>query len=524
MRFFITWTFVISLTVFGFFWNASAQSNFSEADQLVTVRTVGTLPFNDNVNGVYSRSLDSHLQEVVQKNHRFEYAPVELPAGDFTLDSLKESSEIRKKAFANTKADALISGQITKNPKSIEIAMALFIAKDNSLLVQRTASIEKTDMSEVKSAVSEMYRKLISDLPYAGTVLSRQGNKVTVNIGRLDGIVEGQVVSVVQVIKLNRHPKFGFLIGSDKETIGKIKLLKVEDTLSFGRVVTEKEAGMIQVFSKLSGIDPISYPNTNSLSDEVSATDGSKKPDDLLVYGENPNAWVPTHRPTFGRIGVSFGIGTYNETVTRTTAGGGPLDASAPFYPFFSLDAEGWLTSQWSIHFALTQGMFSLDNPVSGGAPSDLSHRMSKYDFLVGYNFRLGEVLEAPRIEVLAGLTNYRMYTDTSTPAGLTTKTYKAIKTGVRGSYPIYEYLPLQVGAELFVHWQTKMSESPSISGSSDNEITQFAIFAEQDWKTNLKIRYKMDMQLYNSSYSGTATSSSSQKLTNFSAGVNYYF
>lgn len=524
MQYLISWTFVISIVFFIVHSPVYAQGNFSEADQLITIRTVGVLPVTDNVNGIYSRALDSYLEEIVKKNHRFEFATINLSTGNVSLNQLMDIKDLRSKIFDNTKADALISGEVVKSPKSLELKLAMFLAKDKSLLLQRSVSIQKTDMPDVKEAMADLYSKLLTDLPYNGTVLSRQGNKITVNLGKLDGVSEGQVVSAIQVIKLNRHPKFGFLVSSDTETIGKVRLVKVEDHLSFARIVTEKESGIIQPFSKLSGIDAVQYQNTNSLNDDVTDEVQKGKPKDSLTYGENPNAWLPTHRPTFGRVGASFGLGTYNETVTRTAAGGGSLDSSASVYPFFNLDAEAWLTSQWSLHFGLAQGFFSLDNPVSAGAPDDLSHRMSKYDFLVGYNFRLGELLESPRIEVLGGLTSYRMYTDTSTPAGLTTKTYKAIKTGVRGSYPIFEYLPLQVGAELFVHWQTKMSENPSISGSSDNDITQFALFAEQDWKVNLKIRYKLDMQLYNSTYSGTATSSSSQKLTHFSAGLNYYF
>lgn len=513
-----------TLVLFGFLLQTTAsraQNFFSAADSLITIRSIGVLPVQDNVEDIYSRNIESFLIESIQNNHRFEYSAFEFSGEKIVIDQLENNSSLRAKIFENANADALLSVQIIKNPRTINIKINMFLARDKSLILQEEASVQKTDIQTIKGAIKEGLEKLFNDLPYQGTVLSRQGTKVTVNLGRRDGLEDNQILSVVQILKLTRHPKFNFLISTEKETIGKIKVLKVEETLSFGRVVTEKEPDIIQVFSKISGIDPVSYKNTNSLNDNnVDTKDPSQALEDEITYGKNPNAWLPQHQPTFGKITASLGLGSYSESVTRSTTS---LDSDG-FYPFFALTGEAWITSEWSAHIGLRQGLFSASNPQAGGSPSDLSKRLSSYELLFGYNFRLGQMIQAPRIELLAGYSTYRLYTDSSNPAGLTTKSYSGFKTGVTGSYPIPEVFQGSVGAELYIFWATNMSESPDISGSSDNNITQFTLFLEQDWRTNLRFRYALDFELYNSTFTGTTTSSSSQKLTNLSAGIAYYF
>ena len=142
----------------------------------------------------------------------------------------------------------------------------------------------------------------------------------------------------------------------------------------------------------------------------------------------------------------------------------------------------------------------------------------------MGYNFRLGQMFKSPRIEILAGFGNYRMYSDTSNPVSLTTKEYSGFKTGVSGSFPVDQVFEGDFGAELYIYWFTDMSEKPSTSGNSDNDITHFALFAEQNWRTNLRFRYDINFELYNSNFTGGNASSSSQMLTNFSFGLAYYF
>jgi hypothetical protein len=243
------------------------------------------------------------------------------------------------------------------------------------------------------------------------------------------------------------------------------------------------------------------------------------RPDGKITFGENPTAWVPQRKPTFGMVGARLGIGQFTENTTTTSS----LDAKAPYYPSIALEGEIWLTPKWSMHAQLRQGIITTDNPVSGGSPSDLSHSLSSYSFLFGYNMRLGAALNAPKAEVLFGFSSYRLFVDTSNPAGLTTKTYTGPNLGVEGSYPLGGASPYSLGANLHLLYNSSLTESGGTTGAgATNTVNNFGFFVDKEIGVNLKGRFALDFELYSTDFSGGY--SSSQKHTTGSAGLYYLF
>lgn len=511
-----SWTIVLFVFI-------ATQNSFaafkSEVDDLLTVRTIAILPVFDNLQGIYARPVESFLIENFAKDHRFEYVRSNFAGPILTPDELEESPEKVASVSASLNADAFVATRITKGPRGIAIRMGLFLTKDSKLLVQEELSdFKRQDLESLKKESLELLSKLLRGLPYDGLVLSRQGTRVTLNLGKQDGVQKDQVLTVVQIIKTTRHPKFNFLVSTEKEILGRIKLLKVEDTLSFGRIITEKESDVVQVFSKLSGLGAVVYGDNDSLNNSDISEDSLKnRPEAPITFGDHPTEWLPTRRPTFGQIGASLGIGNYSEKA-------GSYQADAPFYPFIKIDGELWLTPIWSMHAGIRQGILTTENPVGGGSPSDLSHRVSSYEFLMGYNLRLGAAIDAPKVEFLGGFSTYDMYVDESTPAGLTSKTYSGVKLGVSGDYPLNDNSPYSLGANLFFFFNANLKEEPTSSGKSDNSITQFGLFLDRSLRINLKARFNLDFELYDSKFSGATPSTASQKLTSLSGGIYYLF
>ena len=330
-----------------------------------------------------------------------------------------------------------------------------------------------------------------------------------------DGVSKDQVVTVIQIIKAQRHPKFNFLVSTEKEILGKIKLLKVDSTLSFGRIITERESGAIAVNSKVAKLEAVVYGDSTSLSDMATGTGALSGKDGKMNFGDNPRAWVPTKNPTFGMVGARLGLGSYSHKQ-------GDLSAEAPIYPFIVIQGEVWLTPTWTMHALIKQGIITTDNPVGGGAPAELSHRVSSYEFLMGYNLRLGSGADSPKVEVLGGFSTYDQFVDDSTPAGLTSKAYGGAKFGVSGKYNVSPGSPYSLGANLMFYFDADMTEDPKTNGNSDNDISQFGVFLDKRMSTNLKVRYALDFELYNSDFSNGTTSS--QRHTTASGGLYYMF
>ncbi len=502
----------------------------SQIDDLITIERVAVLPFVDNLDGIYARPLENHLLDLLKKDHHWDLIK------DTTVGPLLSPVEItqdpaRAKVISQSlnSANAFFAAKITKGPNGVSINLSMFLTKDSKLFAQQTIKNSvRFDIADLKDQMGELLRKIKKQIPYSGRILSRDGNRVTVNLGINDGVAEKQIIPVVQILKLNRHPKFQFLINTEKEILGKIKLLKIENTLSFGIVITEREKEAIQPGAKIAGIEFIEYGETDSLTGVGSTAGIGARPDKNISFGDNPKEWIPKTPPTFGRAAAGFGLGMFKASERTTT--GLSYEATNPYYHSVMLDGELWLTNVWSMHFTIKQGIISIDNP-GGSTPGELSQSLSKYDFMLGYFIRMGGGgIWDPWVELLAGYSSYRLFVDDSNPRTFTTKEYSGFKFGLKGQFPISQSPKWSAGAKVFIFWSPGLNETPVTSGSSnESSINEFGVFGGYRIKSNIQIFSGLDFELYSSSFSGNGSrtpnaSSASHRHTVLNGGVNFFF
>ncbi|MCB0341047.1 MAG: hypothetical protein H6626_12140 [Pseudobdellovibrionaceae bacterium] len=494
-----------------------------ELDRIVTVHSIALLPLTDNLQGIYARPIENHLSKLLQSNHHWDLKSIDTIGPIVAPEDLERDPQRVAALSERLGTDAFVVMRVTKGPNGINMKLDLFLASDKKLYAQETLkNFPRFEVKHLNEQAELLLQKALSKLPYTGLVLSRHNNRVTLNIGKQDGVIEGQMVSAVQVIKLNRHPKFDFVINSEKEIIGKIRLLKIEDSLSFGKIVTEKESGAIQKDTKIAGIDFVAYPDDRMLSDAVQNEHSlESRPDGPISFGKDPSPWLPQKPPTFGQVGARLGLGYFAGSMTVP---GDSYDAKDPYYMSANIEAELWITPKWTMHARLRQGIISTDNPRSGGDPGELSYSLSSHELLGGYRIRMGPSVWGPNVELLAGFASYRLAVDESQPPGLTTLKYTGFKAGVRGTYPIAEDHSWSLGSELFFLLNPQLSESPSSSGKSDNTINNFSVFVQRRVALNLRAVGSLDMELYSTKFSSGSANSSSRKHTTFSAGLYYLF
>src|SRR5207253_5550013 len=119
------------------------------------------------------------------------------------------------------------------------------------LLQEELTDYQGYEIADLEKQLQSMYEKLKARLPYRGMVLSRRGKEVTINLGYKMGIKNNDEISVVQFLKVNRHPKLKFLVSTEKEILGKLKVYKADESLSFAYVTYEREPGTVQANAKL---------------------------------------------------------------------------------------------------------------------------------------------------------------------------------------------------------------------------------------------------------------------------------
>lgn len=505
----------------------------SAIDQRLTIRKITVLPATDNTDGIYARPIENLVIEMVKSSHRWEFTESKINTLSSTPLELEDSPKQTQAALAPSDADAAILPVVTRGPSGLTIRLSLFLKVDGRMIAQEiTKDHPRFELADVKGVTAEMYRKLVRTIPYDGLILSRQGTRVTMNLGKADGIKVDQSVSVIQIISENRHPKFGLLISTEKEILGQVRVLKVDDTLSFGVITSEKERGAIQKLAKIAGVRPVEYGEAQTLS-PGSNSDVQNRGDANIAFGEKAKEWLPIKPPAFGQVGIKASLGTYSASTNLT--GVGSLDAKSDFFPMLGINAELWLNPQWSVMADVTQGILTAANPRGGSSPSNLNHAMSKYSMSLGYNFLIRDEFFGPKFQLRAGLNYYRMFVDDSTPESFTTVNYNGYLLGLGLYFPLSDFNEMDltkwaVGGEFIMTLFSKLSESPVTSASSSsNTINEFSLFVERQIAVNLKARLVLDFALYSSNLSGAGTrtesaTSLSQRNTALGAGLVYQF
>lgn len=483
----------------------------------------------DNLKGIYSTQLNSHLLNQIENDKQWLLVPYPEEI-KLNPEDLEESKDNVKKILKRSGADAVMTSRISKGPKGITIKINLFSGEQGLLLAQQVLSdYSGFETADLKNKIQEQYKLLKQKIPYDGVVLSRKGLLVTINMGKSEGLLENSELSVIQIYKVTRHPKFNFIIGTEKEILGKIKIQKVDEHLSFGSIISEKDDGVIQKNQKFIVDRFVVYPES-AITADGKVIDNLNAREDLPVsFGNKAREWLPDNLPTYGRLGVMLGLGTYSIGNNLTAAGG--VAATNSLIPSIQGSGEIWINPEWLIHFNLRQFVFSVSNPYPGSAPSRLNVSTSQYTLQFGHNFLLEEKFFGPKVQLLAGYSKLSGYIDQSTPTAFTSMAYSGFLLGIGGSFPLSleSKLPLSLGARLNLYMSPSLDESPVTSGNPTNQISSFNTFAEYRYSNRINIKFALDYDLFSSTFSGSGTraeaaTSASHTMTTVSTGIEYLF
>jgi hypothetical protein len=502
----------------------------SDVDDLLSVSKVTVLPFTDNLQGIYSRPLEAFFTEKIEAMHRWDFVKASSTGPVLSPEEFEASPEKLIQSTRGLGVDGAFSGRITKGPGGVNIHLSFFLSKDGKLLSQAILKEYKSfDVNSLNEQLMIMLKELVSRLPYAGRVLSRETNRVTVNLGSRDGLQPNQLVSVVQIVQAQRHPKFNFLIKTEKEILGRVKVLKVDETLSFGVILSEKEKGAIQRGSKVGALDFITYGNNNSLALTPTPEEQlGQRQDSGIAFGKEARAWQPTAPPTFGQVGGLVGLGQFKGNRQSTTLGS--LESGNSFAPSVSLLGEIWLTQEWALHARLKQSLVPVKNPASGSSPNELNQSMSYYEAGAGYILRFGPHVWSANVQPYFGFFYYRLFADDSTPRAFTTSRFSGLKVGLKGATPIGTDGVYGVGGDFSMAYQPTVREAPESSGdSTKGSVIQFGVFGYKKIGERIKVQAGLDFEMFAANFSGagsgnnTATSQS-HRFTTLSGGVVFMF
>ncbi len=487
-------------------------------------------PLTDNLDGIYAKPLQAELEELMNADSEFQVIAFTEGKIKVAPEEFEEKPALAKQLMQETGGDAFWAGRIARGPAGISIRLALFTGTEGLPLVIETRNgIKSYDISDLKQELRQLYRQVKSKIPYRGMILSRRGSQVTLNLGQSSGLQPGQDIESIQVIKIQRHPRFQFLVNTEKEIMGKIRITKVDNRLSFGSILSERTEGQLKVGNKITFEESVKYSAPIKLKDGTYVHNTGDKQD--LAFGEDPKEWTPLAPPTFGKVALLMGLGSYS--ISNNLSASGSVSARNSIVPSFHVEGEMWLSKNWFMGLELHQYATKVSNELSGSSPGKLELQTLETELVGGYNVLVGEEFWGPKLQLMFGLSQMDSKIEDSTPTAFTSMKYGGMAFGLAGSIPLGAELqmPITLGGKFMYYWDPSLSESPASSGSSSsNKISTFSIFGEWQRTSRLGFKGELSFKQYNTNFTGGGTrtsgsaTSAAHAMTTLAGGVVFLF
>ena len=465
----------------------------NEEDATFKIKTVFVEPFSDNVNLIYASKAEEKIKKIIEADNQWDQVPTKKDA------------------------DLIIESRLTKNPKTFNLKMTLQFK--NSISIQDSKEIDNIfETEKILGHYESLYYNLKSRIPYQGIILSRTQDQVTINIGAAHGVVKDQEVLAVHIAKLNLHPKTHAYLSSEKVILGKIQLTKVDEFLSFGTILFEREP---QILKKETKIEFSKLDRPTLVHQPKAEIDGSG----LL---ETPKGeWVPRPAPQYGKVSISGGLIQYNQNINFVSAGSKTV--SQWFTPTIKASAELWINSEFHLELFIRQSSFKVANPIAGSEPGSLNMSLSQYQIKGKYNYELDSSPRSPQFQIAAGIGSFQALADVSSPLGLSSLNYGGVLLGFKGIFSISEDSPIDMGLS-FNYFLTRTLQDSANTEGSGMQINDFGTFIRYNKSLNLAYVFELSFESYSSDMdaaTGTRSDpiySASHHLISTLAGIEYSF
>lgn len=224
-----------------------------EPGEQLLFKKIAVLEFEDKENK-YGETAGDAMRDALQKGY-----PHKIMTKALALEGLKKegikikypltSSDVIKIGKA-LNADAIITGSISMADRA-SITAQIFDAKEGQMLAMESFQEKGEAEPLIKRGIQSLAYKLANRIPYKGIVIDKSEKNYSVDAGRNQGVGKGTVMSVYEIVGINRHPFLGDVVSVDKAEIGTLVVTEVSENSSIAKIRTLKEGREIRVNNKI---------------------------------------------------------------------------------------------------------------------------------------------------------------------------------------------------------------------------------------------------------------------------------
>lgn len=470
---------------------------------------------------IHATQVETEVIAQIQKRMRFNYQStssselkksLESISGPSIAGSLTERLEIYRptlQSLKDKKTDAAILAELNRREDSFDLTLTLVSVEPGEVIGQAVQKIEPPySLEKFTQKTATAFSELAQNIPFDGSVLKRDGYLVVLDGGK------GVFAPGMRLPTYTLEKDDGKL--SFNET-GQILVQKVEDSISFGKVLVEKKPLEVLSGNKLRLADKLA---TNDVPELIqSVNDANRDPASELV------ADFEVSKGEIGRVAVNFGSDLVEFKNMATT---GAVDSSSVFFPGAQLEGELWFTSRWFMDSSLGFAFGRTANTV--GQPSIReSSSLSNFRLQFGYRMNILAPEKGPVIYTKLGYGKQSYSLGETQPLRFTSITYGGmlLTGGIRVPYDD----SLNLGAEINTLIFPSIAETPFSSGSDPSQINSWDLVFKGSYSLNSQVDLEGRLIFRNSGadFSGDTDrpdpiSQATQSSKILQLGVSYYF
>ncbi|HRK01752.1 MAG TPA: hypothetical protein PLH57_03745, partial [Oligoflexia bacterium] len=192
--------------------NVRAAEN-TDLNAMFAFKKVFVASPKDNVDGAYVQPVSEAFADIFEKNLRFE---------------LVDDIDI---------ADTVVESSIEKKVSGTDLEIKLLLQPSKEVFVVERASLPAASSGgELVNQLKQLLKTALKRIPFYGTVTGRDADMVTLDIGSIQGLLEGDIVQVSRVERVKRHPLLKTIVDVELVPVGSVEITEIEDSVAFGKV------------------------------------------------------------------------------------------------------------------------------------------------------------------------------------------------------------------------------------------------------------------------------------------------
>ncbi len=422
----------------------------SEIGDELAFKRIALFELEDKTAEGYGRVVSRFLRDNISDLVRFE---IVIPEEQKIPSSRKEAIKTGKKL----KADAVIHGSSKMEDDILKISLEMINVKNGSTFATESKWIKgKLTEENIGKNIKDLTAKLISRIPYKALVTDVKEEEIIINAGRFHGIDEGSRLSIFEIKGIKRHPFTNEIINIEREDIGELTAVRVEDAITSAKIKEIKKGKRAEVNNKIDF-----KPSLKVIADSSQRKKEFLTKKEKTVTEEKVKKEVKTEKRNYNIVGIDAIVGyatndySFNSNELKFTRTAGSF-LTAGF------KGELWPVSFLGIDLLYKTGWLKFDKIGTASIDTKASPYWLSANFKYRYIFT--EKAASPHLFGKVGYHIYNFPVDKSDSQYFNNYSYKGIDIGIGAKIPFWDSFGINISGDYLPSLSVK--EDPVTSGA----------------------------------------------------------